>query len=189
MAARRRVHINPIDGSARVEGSAHARDTYVSANDTVFCPNPTPGGSCYFYYSTSRSFADAKAQCQSVYNGNLVSLNSEYEQRLLESRFRTTSDLGIAVGSYWLGLNYSADTFLYEWPDGEDAGSGPPSEYPYAHFVYNFQDLKGTYPSWMCTAALSSVYYDRQVGRCAIHTACVPHARATSLAQLHSQIW
>jgi hypothetical protein len=66
---------------------------------------------------------------------------------------------------YWLGLSYSNDTYLYEWADGAtDAGSGPPSEYPYAHFVYNFQDLKGTYPTWLCTGAWSGWTYNTWVG-------------------------
>ena len=60
---------------------------------------------------------------------------------------------------------YNNETFLYEWLGGDDAGSGPPSDYPYSHFVYNFQDLKRTYPSWACTAALQSTTYDRHAAQ------------------------
>ncbi len=80
--------------------------------------------------------------------------------RLLCVPLQDTASLAYQQTRYWLGLTYSNDTYLYEWFDGTDAGSGPPSEYPYAHFVYNFQDLKGSYPTWTCTAAWSGWTYD-----------------------------
>jgi hypothetical protein len=161
-------------------------------NDTVFCPDPNPGGSCYFYFSTAATFANAQAKCKSVFNGNLISYGSELEQRMIETRFKVSwcppskctlskpQQLQLAAAhaavpfpfpappqntfglpyQYWLGLTYSNNTYLYEWFDGEDAGSGPPSEHPYSHFVYNFQDLKGLYPAWTCTGALQSTAYD-----------------------------
>ncbi len=53
----------------------------------MYCPNPTLGNSCYFYFSTTATFADAQTQCQSLYNGYLVSYSSELEQRMIETRF------------------------------------------------------------------------------------------------------
>ena len=85
---------------------------------------------------------------------------------VLGELLQDTASLAFQHNRYWLGLSYSNDTYLYEWADGAtDAGSGPPSEYPYAHFVYNFQDLKGTYPNWLCTGAWSGWTYDRWVCR------------------------
>ncbi len=74
-----------------------------------------------------------------------------------------TASLAYQQSRYWLGLAYSNATYLYTWADGGDAGSGPPSQYPYAHFVYNFQDLKGSYPTWTCTGAWSGWTYDTWV--------------------------
>jgi hypothetical protein len=56
---------------------------------------------------------------------------------------------------------YNNDTFLYEWLGGDDAGSGPPGDYPYAHFVYNWEDLRRAYPDRACTAAVYGRSYDR----------------------------
>ena len=53
----------------------------------MYCPNPTLGNSCYFYFSTMATFADAQTQCQGLYNGYLVSYSSELEQRMIETRF------------------------------------------------------------------------------------------------------
>jgi hypothetical protein len=71
---------------------------------------------------------------------------------------QTTSSLNTP---YWLGLVYNNDTFLYEWLGGDDAGSGPPGDYPYAHFVYNWEDLRRAYPDRACTAAVYGRSYDR----------------------------
>jgi hypothetical protein len=59
-------------------------------NDTVFCPDPNPGGSCYFYHGAPATYSAAQAKCQSVFNGFLVSYNSELEQRMIESRFKVS---------------------------------------------------------------------------------------------------
>jgi hypothetical protein len=53
----------------------------------VFCPDPNPGGSCYFYYNQQATYAEAQAACQATYNGYLLSYEAEWEQRLIERRF------------------------------------------------------------------------------------------------------
>ncbi len=56
-------------------------------NDTIFCPDPNPGGSCYFYYNQLSTYAEAQATCRATYGGFLLSYEAEWEQRLIERRF------------------------------------------------------------------------------------------------------
>jgi hypothetical protein len=66
-------------------------------NDTVFCPDPNPGGSCYFYYNQQATYAQAQATCQATHGGYLLSLEAEWEQRLIDRRF--TVSWQAAVGT------------------------------------------------------------------------------------------
>jgi hypothetical protein len=52
-------------------------------NDTVLCP---PGGeSCYFWYSRSRTFSDAKAACKTNPGAFLISYNTAQEQVMMDA--------------------------------------------------------------------------------------------------------
>jgi hypothetical protein len=87
--------------------------TGLPANDQfTFCPSAVNSTSCYFYNTSSQTYATHKSNCAKL-GGYLISYNNPYEHLDVNSHY-TRAGIG---GSYvWIGLEKSGN--LWYWLDG-----------------------------------------------------------------------
>jgi hypothetical protein len=63
---------------------------------------------------------------------------------------------------YWMGLEFNTTVQSWIWQDGGNAGNGAVSNSnPYAHFAYDFQDIRTNNPTWTCVAGYYYRRYDQ----------------------------
>ena len=59
-------------------------------------------------------------------------------------------------------MSYNNATNQWVRGDGTSAGNGATSNSnPYAHWAYDFQDIRTTYPAYTCIIAFASRGYDQ----------------------------
>ncbi len=73
---------------------------------------------------------------------------------------------GVLSTQYWIGVAYNTTINSWVLQGGGDSGNGQVSNAnPYAHWSYDFQDVRVTYPKYTCVSALSTRKYDQVRGK------------------------
>ncbi len=93
---------------------------------------------------------------------------------------------GVLSAEYWTGLAYNISRNEWVLQGGGSAGSGEVSNAnPYAHWAYDFQDVRTANPTFTCVSALSGRKYDMVSGTAGLVPLCsAPVLLCTALVLL-----